>query len=211
MPDIYYQKSKLPEEVAEDENRKSYATQDTYEGYLTKWILPRWKSYCLPDMKPVQVEQMAEVARSHTRQQGENRVAVSSAFKTGTRSSGDSEQRGMAYATTHVRHFDESKWRGHQDDSGVVTPFELQGDRRHLHTSRHSDEARCANKACQNESHADQAGRGKAGVWRVTFSYRTLSNPRRRGPIPINHLFCWRPRRDLNPCYRRERESVDCN
>ena len=57
MPDIYYKKTELPQEIAQDENRKSYATQDTYEGYLKKWILPRWKSYRLPDIKPVQVEQ----------------------------------------------------------------------------------------------------------------------------------------------------------
>jgi len=57
MPDIFYKKSELPEKIAEDENRKSYATQDTYQGYLRKWILPRWKSYRLPDVKPVQVEQ----------------------------------------------------------------------------------------------------------------------------------------------------------
>jgi integrase len=57
MPDIFYRKSQLPAEVAEDDNRKSYATQDTYEGYLKKWILPRWKSYRLLDVKAVQVEQ----------------------------------------------------------------------------------------------------------------------------------------------------------
>ena len=57
MPDIFYKKSQLPEDVAEDENRKAYATQDTYEGYLKKWILPRWRSYRLPDVKPVHVEQ----------------------------------------------------------------------------------------------------------------------------------------------------------
>ena len=45
------------ERCAEDEGRKTYATQDTYQGYLKKWILPRWKSYRLPDIKPVQVEQ----------------------------------------------------------------------------------------------------------------------------------------------------------
>jgi len=28
-----------------------------YEGYLKKWILPRWKSYRLQDVKAVQVEQ----------------------------------------------------------------------------------------------------------------------------------------------------------
>ena len=57
MPDVFYKKSQVPEDVAEDESRKSYATQDTYEGYLKKWILPRWKSYRLQDVKAVQVEQ----------------------------------------------------------------------------------------------------------------------------------------------------------
>jgi integrase len=57
MPDIYYKNAQLPGEFAEDENRKTYATQDTYQGYLKKWILPRWKSYRLPDIKAVQVEQ----------------------------------------------------------------------------------------------------------------------------------------------------------
>jgi integrase len=57
MPDIFYKKSQLPEDVAEDENRKAYATQDTYEGYLKKWILPRWRSYRLQDVKAVHVEQ----------------------------------------------------------------------------------------------------------------------------------------------------------
>jgi integrase len=57
MPDIFYKKSRVPEEFAEDENHKSYATQDTYEAYLRKWILPRWKSYRLQDVKAVQVEQ----------------------------------------------------------------------------------------------------------------------------------------------------------
>ena len=57
MPDIFYKNSQLPEAISEDENRKTYATQDTYEGYLKKWILPRWKSYRLQDVKAVQVEQ----------------------------------------------------------------------------------------------------------------------------------------------------------
>jgi len=50
-----------------------------------------------------------------------------------------------------------------------LLPFELQSDRRHVHTSRHSDEARSANKACQNDPRAEQQGRGKAGVRRVSF------------------------------------------
>lgn len=57
MPDIFYKQAQLPDEISEDETRKSYPTQVTYEGYLKKWILPRWKSYRLPDVKAEQVEQ----------------------------------------------------------------------------------------------------------------------------------------------------------
>lgn len=41
---------------AADDDRKSYATQVTYEGYLKKWILPRWGAYRLTDVKAVEVE-----------------------------------------------------------------------------------------------------------------------------------------------------------
>ena len=353
MPDIFYKKSKLPDEIAEDDNRKSYATQDTYEGYLKKWILPRWKSYRLPDIKSVQVEQwlkslalapgskakirnimsalyshairwewgtynpithvrqsakrrktpvvlmieqiqaflshleepcrtavllgassglrvgellglkwedvdfevlevkrnpFAGEAEDHPLQNGsfpqgdptgcgfgrglaelETSVSVSAIWRlglcqspqegqaavlagfavpdpsqAGACSSRDCGQGRLAYAATHIRHIDEGEWRRHQDDSGIVAPFELQGHRRHLHTSCYSDEACSANQACQNDSLVEQTA-GRARARRVSFSYRTLSNPRRKGSIPISSLFCWRPRRDLNPCYRRER------
>ena len=65
MPDIFYKKSQLPEDVAKDENRKAHATQDTYEGYLKKWILPRWRSYRLPDVKSVHVEQWLKSITVH--------------------------------------------------------------------------------------------------------------------------------------------------
>jgi hypothetical protein len=60
------------------------------------------------------------------------------------------------------------------------------------------DEARGANKARQDDPLADKKG-GRTRVERVTLSYRTLSNPRRKGPISTSHLFCWRPRRDFEP------------
>src|SRR5208283_1441353 len=41
---------------AADEDRKSYSTQVTYEGYLKKWILPRWRPYRLTDVKATEVE-----------------------------------------------------------------------------------------------------------------------------------------------------------
>ena len=54
LPDIFNETKPTPDAVEED--RKSYATQVTYEGYLGKWILPRWRSYRLSDVKAVDVE-----------------------------------------------------------------------------------------------------------------------------------------------------------
>jgi integrase len=57
LPDVVHGTRPLGSEAGEDELRKSYSTQVTYQGYLTKWILPRWRSYRLTDVKPVHVEQ----------------------------------------------------------------------------------------------------------------------------------------------------------
>lgn len=54
LPDIF-NKTK-PEPDAADEDRKSYATQVTYEGYLRKWIVPRWGACRLTDVKAIEVE-----------------------------------------------------------------------------------------------------------------------------------------------------------
>jgi integrase len=58
MPDVFSKKRPRIGTVCEhEEGRKSYSTQETYEGYLKKWIGPRWSSYRLADVKAVQVEQ----------------------------------------------------------------------------------------------------------------------------------------------------------
>lgn len=55
LPDIF---NKTPRTGAQpDEDRKAFSTQETYEGYLKKWILPRWGPYRLSDVKAIQVEQ----------------------------------------------------------------------------------------------------------------------------------------------------------
>jgi hypothetical protein len=41
LPDTFNKTKPVPD--AADEDRKSYSTQVTYEGYLKKWILPRWR------------------------------------------------------------------------------------------------------------------------------------------------------------------------
>ena len=55
LPDIFYKDE--PDKISDDEPRKSWSTQDTYDGYLRKWILPRWRSYRLSEVKAVAVEQ----------------------------------------------------------------------------------------------------------------------------------------------------------
>jgi len=57
MPDVFKKRQPENGSCVEAEGRKSYATQATYEGYLKKWILPRWRSYCISDVKAVQVEE----------------------------------------------------------------------------------------------------------------------------------------------------------
>jgi len=54
LPDVF-NKTK-PSACSSDEDCKSYATQVTYEGYLKKWIIPRWRAYRLTDIKAVEVE-----------------------------------------------------------------------------------------------------------------------------------------------------------
>lgn len=54
LPDVFNSTKPAPD--AADEDRKSYSTQVTYEGYLKKWILPRWRACRLADVKAVDVE-----------------------------------------------------------------------------------------------------------------------------------------------------------
>ena len=55
LPDIFFKEE--PERISDEDERKSWSTQDTYDGYLRKWILPRWRSYLLSEVKAVAVEQ----------------------------------------------------------------------------------------------------------------------------------------------------------
>ena len=54
LPDIFHHRKPAPAEA--DEQHKAYSTQYGYEIYLKGWILPRWKSYRLSEVKAVDVE-----------------------------------------------------------------------------------------------------------------------------------------------------------
>ncbi len=55
LPDIFYKNDVT--RGSDDEQRKTYSTQHTYDGYLRKWVLPRWRAYKLSEVKAVEVEQ----------------------------------------------------------------------------------------------------------------------------------------------------------
>jgi len=43
-------------ELAPENERTTYATKETYKGYLRKWIVPRWGAYTLSSIRPIEVE-----------------------------------------------------------------------------------------------------------------------------------------------------------
>ena len=43
-------------ELSVDNMWKSYATKMGYENYLKRWIAPRWGTYPLAKIKPIEVE-----------------------------------------------------------------------------------------------------------------------------------------------------------
>jgi len=44
-------------ELSQSNHKKSYSTKAIYKSYLANWILPRWRSYRLSDVKTVAVEE----------------------------------------------------------------------------------------------------------------------------------------------------------
>ena len=49
----HYAKTELPE----GNLRKAYSTKAVYKCYLDNWVLPRWRSYRLSEVKTVAVEE----------------------------------------------------------------------------------------------------------------------------------------------------------
>jgi hypothetical protein len=43
-------------ELARSNGRIAHSTKKAYQGYLGKWIVPRWGNYALPNIKAVEVE-----------------------------------------------------------------------------------------------------------------------------------------------------------
>jgi hypothetical protein len=130
-------------------------------------------------------------------------VAVPSARETGASESGYFCISRMAHTTAQLWNLDESQWRGPQDHPRTAAPRYLQSHSRHLHASRHACETR---RASQNrEADFGRRSRSKARYTNTPITTWTLMDPDSKGPMFVSLLDSWRPRRDLNPCYRRER------
>ena len=131
------------------------------------------------------------------------RVAVQGARKTCATESGHFCKSRLAHLAAQFWNLDESQWRRPQDHPRTAAPRNVQGHSRHLHTSGNAGEAGRSSKSCE----ADHGGRSRIEITRAIhpIAYWTQTDPDSKGPNPVNHLECWRPRRDLNPCYRRER------
>jgi hypothetical protein len=44
-------------ELAEDNEKRAYSTKTAYKCYLNNWILPRWRTCLLDEVKTVAVEE----------------------------------------------------------------------------------------------------------------------------------------------------------
>ena len=130
-------------------------------------------------------------------------IALQGAPKTCTAEGGHFCSSRLAHAKAQFWNLDESQWRRHQDHPRTAAPRYLQSHSRHLHTSGHAGEARCTSQDCK----ADHGGwfRIKSDHADTPITDWTQTDPDSKGPIFVSLLDCWRPRRDLNPCYRRER------
>ena len=67
----YFLKQK-PATGSPDEHHKSCSTHYAYDIYLKKWVLPRWRSYRLSEVKAVDVEDLVENNAVGTWKQGQN-------------------------------------------------------------------------------------------------------------------------------------------
>jgi site-specific recombinase XerD len=47
-------------ELSRSNGRIEYSTKKAYQGYINKWIVPRWGDYLLPNIKAVEVEMWLE-------------------------------------------------------------------------------------------------------------------------------------------------------
>src|SRR5258708_19490703 len=130
-------------------------------------------------------------------------VSIQGAREAGASESGYFCAGRLAHSTAQLWNLDESQWRRPQDHPRASTPRNVQSHSRYVYASGHASETRTS---CQNrEADFDGRSRSKARHADNPIPYWTLTDPDSKRGVRISSLESWRPRRDLNPCYRRER------
>jgi integrase len=133
---------------------KTHSTKVTYEGYLNKWILPRWESYPLVRVNAGEVElwlRSLPLARSSC---AKIRNLMSVVFNHGMRHEicGRNPHR-LAHLLTHVFFIVEGKQNRHQSNARIASSCVEPGHVGHVYPGHHSTKA-----ASSEQRHSSSAG-----------------------------------------------------
>ncbi len=124
----------------------------------------------------------------------------------------------LPHVSAHVRNAAQRQWRKPQGGAGTAPARQPQGDDRRLHAGGQPSKEGSTRPVRQPGAghvtgplaiqRAFPVGpRLDHGPWQLKWlrAYWTIMDHEEKAKIRVNSLFCWRPRRDSNPCYRRER------
>jgi hypothetical protein len=109
------------------------------------------------------------------------------------------------HVSTYVWNAPERQWRKCQGGSGTIAAFQPEGYNGRVYAGRKSPEASGPKQTGQNGYGQGESRGGKS--FGVTGPNWTMIQ---KPTFLASSLECWRPRRDLNPCYRRERRTLTC-
>ena len=77
----HYQDKELPKDSSQAKVPKAHSTMVTYRRYLQKWIMPRWDSYRLQDVRPVVVEDWLHALKAANGTKAKVRNIMSAIFR----------------------------------------------------------------------------------------------------------------------------------
>jgi Phage integrase family len=113
-------------------------------------------------------------------------------YSTDRQKVGDHKAHWLAHVPAHLLKHAEGEWRGCESGAGTVAACFHENNTGHLRASTDAGEA----------GGTAQGGRDDPG--RISVYRECTAGKWGAG---VSSLFYWRPRRDLNPCYRRERTA----
>src|SRR6266853_445248 len=110
-----------------------------------------------------------------------------------------SEENRLAHLSPHILKLGKVPGCGREGGAGTGTPCLVQYDDEWLHSGVRTIETPSARTTCRpNHAHGNSWSR-----------MNVVECCGKNCPDAAKCLICWRPRRDLNPCYRRESTRAD--